>query len=57
MMKCLNITRLISREQDETLTVKQKMILSLHTAMCGKCRRYRQQISLLNACVKKVKSS
>lgn len=54
-MKCLNITRLISREQDETLTVKQKMILSLHTAMCGKCRRYRQQMGVLSACVRQMK--
>ncbi|MDO4433780.1 MAG: zf-HC2 domain-containing protein [Alysiella sp.] len=54
MKNCLNITRLISQAHDEKLAFKQRVLLNLHTMMCRKCRRYRQQIQMIEQAMRRL---
>lgn len=40
MMNCYEVTRLMSEAQERTLTLKERLALRFHTAMCSACRRF-----------------
>lgn len=54
MKKCLYITYLISQSQDEKLDFKQRLALRLHVLMCRKCRRYQQQLHIIQKNIKRL---
>lgn len=47
-MSCDEASFLISRSQEEGLSVKDRMRLKMHTLTCHLCRRYEQQIRQLS---------
>ena len=51
MFRCKDITRLISRSLDEDLGAWERFGIWLHLRMCGLCRRYRDQLSLISDAV------
>jgi predicted anti-sigma-YlaC factor YlaD len=49
---CRLATQLVSEAQDRPLDGLEKTGLTIHLAGCTKCRRYRQQIKMLEQVVK-----
>jgi len=47
MLTCRQASELASREIDGPISPWQRVHLRLHLAMCGFCRRYRDQLRLL----------
>lgn len=47
MMNCQEATRLLSEQQERTLSVKETMALKMHTAMCSACRNFGKQMDMI----------
>ena len=47
MLNCKQVNRLLSEEQDRSLTLREKLPLRLHLAMCDGCRVFGRQLSFL----------
>lgn len=47
MMNCQEATRLLSEQQERTLSVKEIMALKMHTAMCSACRNFGKQMDTI----------
>ena len=47
MITCKRTAELISRSLDRPLGVWRRLLLGLHLAFCGRCRRFRRQSGLL----------
>ena len=47
MMKCEDISWLVSHAHDRPLKFRERMSLRIHLWLCGNCRRFEQQIRLL----------
>lgn len=47
MLNCREATRLLSENQDRTLTLHEKMGLRFHVLICSGCRHCRKQMSSL----------
>ena len=47
MPNCKEVSRLVSREQDERLPLGQRVMLRLHMLMCEGCRRFERQTAFL----------
>ena len=47
MIKCKQATQMLSERLDRPLSTKEKMTLAMHTAMCGPCRQFGQQMETL----------
>lgn len=47
MLKCREITRLLSEARERELTLAEKTTLKLHVMMCSPCRNFGKQIDLL----------
>ena len=52
MMSCDEASFLISRSQEERLTLKNRVRLKMHTLTCHLCRKYEQQIRQLSRMMK-----
>jgi hypothetical protein len=48
MMMCKEATRLMSLKQDRPLTLRERLSLRLHLAMCDPCRECDKQFTLLH---------
>ncbi|WP_072822488.1 zf-HC2 domain-containing protein [Modicisalibacter ilicicola] len=48
MMICKEITKLMSRRLDTSLTLQERLALHMHIAMCGACRECNKQFELLH---------
>ncbi|MBI1367136.1 MAG: zf-HC2 domain-containing protein [Planctomycetes bacterium] len=53
MLNCKQTARLISEGLDRKLSLRQRMNLWMHLAMCGACSAYRRQIQLINRLVRR----
>lgn len=47
MISCRKATRLMSDQQERTLSNFERLSLNLHTAMCSACRHFGKQMTLL----------
>jgi hypothetical protein len=47
MLNCKQVNRLLSEGQDRSLTLREKLPLRLHLAMCEGCRSYGKQLDFL----------
>lgn len=47
MLKCKEVTHLLSEAQDRELSVSEKLPLKMHLLMCQGCRNFKQQMSFL----------
>ncbi|ASP37986.1 hypothetical protein CHH28_04510 [Bacterioplanes sanyensis] len=47
MLNCEQATRLQSESMERPLSLKEKVELKLHTAMCNACRRFGRQVGSL----------
>jgi len=54
MLTCKEASFLASKKLDKKLTLKERIDFSLHTAMCGLCKRYAKEINALHQLMKKV---
>ncbi|MDO4635957.1 MAG: zf-HC2 domain-containing protein [Lautropia sp.] len=52
--KCLRVTRLISaaQDQDESLSLTDRLIMRLHLSICPHCRRFRRNTRTLHQVMK-----
>ena len=48
MMKCKDVTRLLSEKQDRPLSTKQRVSLKFHTMMCSACRNFDKQMDAIS---------
>lgn len=48
MMNCHQATRLISQQQERELSMKERLTLHMHLAMCSGCRNFRLQVPFLS---------
>jgi hypothetical protein len=47
MLNCKEATRLMSQEQDRHLTLRERLALRYHTALCIGCTNYRKHMRFL----------
>lgn len=47
MLNCHEVTRLVSESKERPLTLKEKMSLKMHTAMCSGCRNFEKQLGMI----------
>ncbi|TAM55906.1 MAG: zf-HC2 domain-containing protein [Paraburkholderia sp.] len=47
MLTCKETTKLVSREADEELTLKETLDIRLHVLMCSACRNFRSNVQFL----------
>ncbi|MCF7863738.1 MAG: zf-HC2 domain-containing protein [Kiritimatiellales bacterium] len=47
MLSCKDVSKLVSDSLDVRLSVRQRVGVRVHLAMCGMCRAYRRQMVLL----------
>jgi len=53
MISCKKATTLIEKEQVDTLSLKERINLRIHTSMCKACRSYEKQSVILNQAIGK----
>jgi Putative zinc-finger len=49
MLKCKEITHLVSESQDRKLGLSERMQLEMHLVMCTGCSNFRRQMAFLRA--------
>ena len=47
-MICRRAAELISRQMDAPLSLRQRLAIWVHAAVCGKCRRYGRQVAAVD---------
>ncbi len=47
MLTCKEITELVSKEVDDSLSLKERLDMGMHIMMCGACRNYRSNVRFL----------
>lgn len=47
MLKCKEVTHLVSESQDRKLSLSERLQLEMHLAMCTGCSNFRRQMSFL----------
>lgn len=48
MLNCKEVTHLLSDSQDRKLTIRERINLEMHLAMCKGCSNYRKQMEFLH---------
>jgi hypothetical protein len=46
-VKCKDATLLVSRAQDDRLSLLERTVLTLHLAMCANCARFAKQLGVM----------
>jgi hypothetical protein len=54
---CREFSRLASESLDRDLTALERFALGTHTLYCAGCRRYRRQVALLRAAMRRLAGS
>jgi predicted anti-sigma-YlaC factor YlaD len=54
MLTCKQATKLMSQQQDRSLSPKERLTLRFHLVMCSGCRHYNQQLALISKACKKL---
>ena len=52
MISCRKATKLISKAEDESLSIFEKIILIIHMSMCWCCRRFQKQLRAIGVTAK-----
>ncbi len=52
MLNCREATRLFSESQERPLSLREKMALRIHVAMCDGCRHCKQHMDILRKAAK-----
>ena len=47
MLKCKEMTHLLSEAQDRKQTVSERLQLEMHLAMCSGCRNFKSQMAFI----------
>lgn len=47
MLSCREVNHILSEAQDRTLSLRERLPLRLHLAMCQGCRNFEKQLNLL----------
>ena len=53
LIKCKDASRLVSQQQDATLSFWQRVTLRLHLSVCAACARFEQQVRFLRTAMRK----
>lgn len=54
MLSCKEVTHLLSIEQDEKLSLAERMQTEMHLLICRGCANYRKQMDFLRAACRSV---
>lgn len=54
MLSCKDASRLISQSLDRRLTLRERFGLRVHLMICDFCSRFRQQVELIRAAIKRM---
>lgn len=57
MLKCKEITHLVSEAQDRKLGLSERLQLEMHLAMCTGCSNFRRQLAFLREACSRYRSS
>ncbi len=55
MMNCKHASQLISRSQDQKLTLKERIYLKFHLVMCSGCTNYRKQMEYIRKAMQQLR--
>lgn len=47
MLSCKEVSKLVSRAQDRSLSMRERIAVRMHLFMCTLCRRYKKQLDFL----------
>ncbi|MGQ0523455.1 MAG: zf-HC2 domain-containing protein [Betaproteobacteria bacterium] len=53
MLKCREVSELLSQAQDRPLTLREKLAVHVHLPLCDACRNFRTQLDVLRAAVRR----
>ncbi|WP_126444903.1 zf-HC2 domain-containing protein [Sulfuricystis multivorans] len=53
MLSCKEVTHLLSEGQDRKLSLRERLALKMHLAMCKGCTNYRRQMDFLHRACKR----
>ncbi|MBP6653580.1 MAG: zf-HC2 domain-containing protein [Propionivibrio sp.] len=53
MLKCRDVTHLLSEAQDRKLTLAERFQLEVHLAMCEGCKNFKGQMAFLREACKR----
>ncbi len=54
MLTCRDASRLSSEALDRRLTLRERLSLGLHLAMCALCRRYAEQVGFMRRAISRL---
>jgi hypothetical protein len=53
IIRCKDVSRLVSQQQDGKLTPWQRLTLRLHLSVCAACARFERQVRFLRTAMRK----
>ena len=53
IIRCKDVSRLVSQQQDAELTAWQRLTLRLHLSVCDACARFERQVRFLRTAMRK----
>jgi hypothetical protein len=53
IIRCKDVSRLVSQQQDGKLTPWQRLTLRLHLSVCAACSRFERQVRFLRTAMRK----
>jgi hypothetical protein len=53
IIRCKEVSRLVSQQQDAELTLWQRVTLRLHLSVCDACARFERQIRFLRTAMRR----
>ncbi|AGK02858.1 TPA: zf-HC2 domain-containing protein [Mannheimia haemolytica] len=56
MLKCKQITELVSLSQEQKLTLKQRVNVQVHLMLCSRCRAFSQNCKTVDKLMKEFNS-
>ena len=55
MLSCKDATRLLSRQQERRLSLRERLSLKMHLMICYGCKNYGRQIDFIRAAFQRIK--
>ena len=52
MLNCKEATRLLSESQERPLSLREKLVLNMHTIICSGCRNFGKHMDILRVAAK-----
>jgi predicted anti-sigma-YlaC factor YlaD len=57
MLRCREVTRLVSEAQERPLGLQERMSLKMHMMMCSACRNFEDQMTTIRAAMRTLAQS